>query len=100
MNASKQVRTDLNYALDPDYDTKLPLEVHAEAEAYLDSGDKHFISKRRRTVEVMRINRCDGRPSLEGPKPINIKVEHKTSSAKRASKEERSRVSLPDPVKR
>ena len=94
------MRTDFDYALDPEYDANLPLEVHADAEAYHNPTDKHSISKRRRTVEVMRINRYDGRPSLEGPKPINIKVEHKTSSAKRASKEERSRVSLPDPVKR
>ena len=100
MKNADQVRTDFDYALDPDYDANLPFEVHADSEAYLHPGDRHLISKRRRTVEVMRINRCDGHPSLEGPKPINIKVAHKTSSAKRASKEERSRVSLPDPVKR
>ena len=77
----------------------LPFDVHADSETHL-HGDRNFIGKRRKTVEVMRINRCDGRPSLEGPKPINIKVEHKTFSATRAPKEERSRVSLPDPVKR
>ena len=46
-----------------------PFEICAEVSDYPSTNNR-----RRRTVEVMRINRNEGRLSLEGPKPVNINI--------------------------
>ena len=46
-----------------------PFEISAEVTDYPGPNNR-----RRRTVEVMRINRNEGRLSLEGPKPVNINI--------------------------
>ena len=44
----------------------------------------------------MRINRKEGRLSLEGPKPVNINIKPRQSAGKRGKKDGRN----PDVVKR
>ena len=87
---------------DADCDANLDLIAQKEADinSYLYEGEKNFVNKRRKTVDVLRINRCDGYPSLEGPRPINIKVDRKSNSAKRTRGGEIDQVNLPESVKR